>query len=340
MCNPLDYFSLFRDDVLWNWLLTETHGQAERVIAAKPINYAAKSFQQKPLTLAELKAFWGLWVTMEMLIHKDRNKQYWWAKDATLAYTPGFPKVMARDRFLAIRSLLHCVNQDDPQLDKTDKIHKTGPVFSYLIEKYKHFFVTDCEPSLDEGMIPTKNKLSFKHYIKGKPIPRGIKTFLFCDSENWFIEKLCQELGGDVQSTGAAFGNRCSAEFQDERRFKRDAHHDVEKAPHATTNNYCFVCREKYLRDHQRNPQAKDEDLLKQLVWLEPQSIVLAINSKRKKARQSLIKKYHLFVITRLQKHFYRQKTKIKQISTFQLFFSKEPRVEELKVQGGQGWKG
>lgn len=38
------------------------------------------------------------------------------------------------------------------------------------------------------------------------------------------------------------------AEFLDEKRLKRDGDHDVEMAPHATTNNRCVVCREKYLR--------------------------------------------------------------------------------------------
>ena len=115
---------------------------------------------------------------MEMLIHKDRYEQYWRSKHATLTYTPGSPKVMARDWFFTIRSLLHCVNEEDPQLDKTDKIYKTRPVLNCLIEKFKHYFVPDCELSLDEGIIPTKIKLSFKQYIKDKPIRWGIKTFL------------------------------------------------------------------------------------------------------------------------------------------------------------------
>jgi len=184
---PLDYFSLFWDDVLWDLLLTETNRQAAHVIAAKPNNYAAKSFQRKPLTLPELKAFFGLRCTMEMLIHRDRYEQYWRSKDTTITYTPGFAEVMTRDRFLAIWSLLHCVNEDDPQLDKTDKIYKTRPVFNHLIDKFKHYYVPNCELSLDEGMIPTKNKLSFKQYIKDKPIRWGIKTFLLCDSENGYI---------------------------------------------------------------------------------------------------------------------------------------------------------
>ena len=40
---------------------------------------------------------------------------------------------------------------------------------------------------LDKGMIPTKKRLTFKQYIKDKPIRWGINTFLLCDSENGYI---------------------------------------------------------------------------------------------------------------------------------------------------------
>ena len=36
-------------------------------------------------------------------------------------------------------------------------------------------------------MIPTKNKLSIKQYIKAKPIRWGIKTFLLCESKSGYI---------------------------------------------------------------------------------------------------------------------------------------------------------
>ena len=55
------------------------------------------------------------------------------------------------------------------------------------MKKFKEHYVPYCHLSLDEGMIHTKNRLSFKQYIKDKPIRWGIKTFLLCDSENGYI---------------------------------------------------------------------------------------------------------------------------------------------------------
>ena len=136
---PLEYFELYWDDDLWQILVTETNRNAARLKAAKPNSYVAKSFVD--VSVAEMKAFFGCRITMEMLIHKDRYAQYWRNHDNLLTETPGFAKVMSRDSFLAIWSLLHCVNEDDPDLDKTDKIYKSRPVFTYILENFKRCYV-------------------------------------------------------------------------------------------------------------------------------------------------------------------------------------------------------
>ena len=184
---PADFFELIWDENLWNLFLIETNRRAQAVVVQKPENYSTKSFQRNPLTSTELKAFFGLRVAMEILIQKDRYSQYWKTKASTVCQTPGFANVMSRDRFLAIWTFLHCVNENDQAVNKSDKIYKTRPVLDYLLDKFKHFYVPACELSLDEGMIPTKNRLSFKQYIKAKPVRWGIKTFILCDSANGYI---------------------------------------------------------------------------------------------------------------------------------------------------------
>lgn len=186
----MDLFSLFWDDVLWQLLSAETNNQAARVKVDKQNNYVAKSWTDT--TVPEMKAFFGVRIAIEMLVHKDRFEQYWRMKNNFLTVTPGFAKVpemtmIIRDRFLALWSMLHCVNEDDPNLDKTDKIYKTRPIMNYILERFQRHYVPDCELSLDEGMIPTKNSLSIKQYIKDKPIRWGLKTFFLTDSVHGYI---------------------------------------------------------------------------------------------------------------------------------------------------------
>jgi len=84
--------------------------------------------------------------------------------------------------FSSAWSLLHCVDERDVTVDKTNKIYKSRPIVSYLIEKFQYYYVPECELSLDEGMIPTKNCLSIMQYIKNKTTKWGTKTFILCEA--------------------------------------------------------------------------------------------------------------------------------------------------------------
>ena len=96
---------------------------------------------------------------------------------------------------------MHCVDDRDCTVDKTDKIYKNRPVFDCLIEKFPLYYYPECELSLGEGMIPTKNSLSFKQYIKDKPIGWGIKTFILCESKTGYILNASVYTGKSVSDT-------------------------------------------------------------------------------------------------------------------------------------------
>ena len=44
--------------------------------------------------------------------------------------------------------------------------------------------------SVDEAMIPFKGRLSFKQYMKDKPVKHGIKVFVLADGKYGYIKKL------------------------------------------------------------------------------------------------------------------------------------------------------
>ena len=54
--------------------MTETNRQAARIKTVQPNNYCARDFND--VSMPEMKAFFGLRVTMEMLVYKDRYEQY------------------------------------------------------------------------------------------------------------------------------------------------------------------------------------------------------------------------------------------------------------------------
>lgn len=75
------------------------------MITTKENNLAANAVQDKPVTVKEIKALFGLWGTMETLFHKNRYEQYWISKEKFVPGTSGFSSVMTQDSFLAIWSV-------------------------------------------------------------------------------------------------------------------------------------------------------------------------------------------------------------------------------------------
>ena len=122
-------------------------------------------------------------IAIAMPVHKDCYEQYWRYKNNFLIITPGFPKVLTRDKFLAIWSMLHCVDEKTLMWTRLINIYKSRLVFNYIFERFQKHYEPNQELSLVEGIIPTKNSL----YVKYKPIRWGLKTFLLTDSEHVYI---------------------------------------------------------------------------------------------------------------------------------------------------------
>ena len=71
---------------------------------------------------------------------------------------------------------------DDSNVDQTDKLFK----FRYIIDNIRQSFKEHYGPhehiSVDKAMIPFKGRLSFKQYMKDKPVKFGIKMWVLADS--------------------------------------------------------------------------------------------------------------------------------------------------------------
>ena len=76
-----------------------------------------------------------------------------------------------------------------------------------------------------------------------------------------FLEQLCNELVGDVRTTTQQGRRRSDAD--PDVRLSNVGRQEVERAEHATTNNRCTVCSEKYKRAKLANPSLREKDLPK-----------------------------------------------------------------------------
>ena len=134
---------------------------------------------------------------MEKCVIKPRYESYWQRVGHNfIAHTPGFREVMERDRFIALWGFLHfialwgflhLVHQTDEAMDKSDKIYKVRPMLNRMLPLFRRYYSPPQQLSLDEGMIPTKNRLAIKQYIRDKPVKWGIKSFLLCEAKTGYI---------------------------------------------------------------------------------------------------------------------------------------------------------
>ena len=182
----LSFLELFLDADFCGLLCRQTNLRAEQVKQSKPASYYAMNF--KPVAVPELKVFLGLRLQMEKCVIKPWYESYWkGAGHNFIAHTPGFREVMERDRFIALWGSLHLVDQTDEAVDKSDKMYKVRPMLDRMLPLFRRYYSPRQQLSLDEGMIPTKNRLAIKQYIRDKPFRWGIKSFLLCEAKTGYI---------------------------------------------------------------------------------------------------------------------------------------------------------
>ena len=198
-----EYFGLFWTDEVWQTLVDMTNRRAQQLSVANPRSYYVRSWKQ--VTIEEMKAFFGVRLSMEYAVIRQRYESYWMKKKQSfLFHTPGYRQVFTRDRWLAIWKCLHFV--DEENCDKTDKLYKVRDLVNYIVGKFRAHYIMDRDLSLDEGVIPSKNRLSFKQYLKDKPTKWGLKTFMVCESNTGYIFNIEIYVGRSTADTVPELG--------------------------------------------------------------------------------------------------------------------------------------
>ena len=106
----------------------------------------------------------------------------------SLCYDPIISKVFIRNRFESLLSFLHIVNEATEKClkDEGDKLVKVRPLNDHLQTKCKELYQPNREISIDERMVRSKARFSFRQYIKNKPTKWGFKLWCLCDSHNGY----------------------------------------------------------------------------------------------------------------------------------------------------------
>ena len=173
-----EYFQLYYSDEVLNSLVDFANENAATKRTCEP---EKNKGEWKPLTLDELKAYYGLLI-MKDLMRLDRDAHYWYTGGKYFLLRSQFGGVMSRDHFFQNRRYLYFV---DPRLPNNagDKLHK----IRYTLDKVRTSFMDKFVPyqnvTVDEAMMPFKGRLGFKQFMKDKPVRFGIKLWVAADAQ-------------------------------------------------------------------------------------------------------------------------------------------------------------
>ncbi len=184
---PLDFLSLFLTDDFWNLITNETNRYAHQFLNSQQLKPNSRFHAWYDVSVSEMKAFLALHLCMG-LVEKAEIEDYW--AEFWPTYTPGFGKVVSRNRFEIILSFLHFANNSEyvgRGQPGHDRLFKVRPVIDLIIPLFSAVYGSLKELSLDEMTIAFKRKSTLKQYNPKKPDKYGYKVFVLSEASSGYV---------------------------------------------------------------------------------------------------------------------------------------------------------
>ncbi|KAM4723160.1 piggyBac transposable element-derived protein 4-like [Rhinophrynus dorsalis] len=197
--SPIDYFQLFVDDELLEYIVKQTNLYAEQYFQQYGISLepCSRARNWTETNLCEIKKFLGL--TLQMGIVRKPNICSYWSTQHTQT-TPIFPAMMSRDRFLLMQRFLHyndnaaALPQDHP---KYDRLYKMRPVIDHLAARFQAVYTPGQNIAVDEPLLLYKRRIFFKEPITSKRAWYGVKLYKLCESSTGYTYRFRISAGKD-----------------------------------------------------------------------------------------------------------------------------------------------
>lgn len=165
---PHDFYNLFLDDEVLNYLVQETNRYAEQCKATNKNKYAVNNWCNTDPQ--EMKMFLG--IVMYMGLVPMSSIRHYWKKDEY--FNTKISQTMPRFRFESMLTLFHCANNENAQGGRLAKIQ---PLVQMMTVKFKQWYAPEEKLCIDESVVPFLGRLLFKQYLKNKRHRYGIKIF-------------------------------------------------------------------------------------------------------------------------------------------------------------------
>ena len=196
--SPAELFKQYFDLDIVQKICDATNEYAERNKDKHPVMY----WYFSPMTPDDFYALVGIFVHLGY--RKIPRYRLMWTP-TSLCYDPLSSKVFSRNQFESFLSFLHIVDEDTEKKlkDEGDKLCKVRPLNDHIQKRCKELYQPHREVSIDERMVRSKARFSFRQYIRNKPTKWGFKLWCLCDSHNGYTSSFSVYRGknGEVRSS-------------------------------------------------------------------------------------------------------------------------------------------
>jgi len=188
--DPIDYFELFFDQKIMEYIAEETNRYRQQNSSSSTTSHQAQWYTTN---FKEMYVF--IATTMLMgTVQKNKLRDYWSVDPVII--TPIYRELFSRDRYYSIMRMLHFVNNNE---NSSGKLFKVLPIIRHMQEKFQQFFEPFQKLCIDESLLLWKGRLSFKQYIPSKRHRFDVKLFILCDCETTYILDFIIYTGADTK---------------------------------------------------------------------------------------------------------------------------------------------
>ena len=170
---------------MWETLVVSTNKEGRRTLG----------HDWNPVDLTEMQAFVGL------LIARGTYKANGESTDELWSATHGRPIFSATMSYNRFRTLRRFLRFDDKMTRasrlRTDKLAAVRILLDRLVENCQACYIPGPSVTVDEQLYPYRGRCKYRQYMPKKPAKYGLKFWLCCDSETFYVYNLQMYTGKD-----------------------------------------------------------------------------------------------------------------------------------------------
>lgn len=200
--SPIDYFWLLFKPEMFESMTRNTN------------NYARWKMEQSGVldkywtetSASELRSYVGINILMG--ISSLPEADMYWSKNVYIG-NQGIQNIMTCNRYQKLGQYFHVSDRaTEPAKGQPgyDKLYKVRPIIEHVQGTFPSAYSLSREIAVDEAMVKYTGRLGFRQYMPAKPIKRGIKIWMLCDSNNAYLSRFDIYLGRQDNRTELGLG--------------------------------------------------------------------------------------------------------------------------------------